>query len=90
MFGKSISVNYRGSQSYGTYLSSIVSIGVITLIAINFVLLTLGYHDGSKYEAKSTSIQINGFDSEMYHLNEYNFQVSAFYLMENEKDSRKT
>ena len=82
LFGKSITVNYRGSQSYSTYLSSIVSIAVITLITINFVLLTLGYQDGSKYEAKSTSIQINGFDSELYYLDENNFQVSAFYLME--------
>ena len=73
MFGKSITVNYRGSQSYNTCLSSIVSFAVIILITINFVLLTLGYHDGSKYEAKSTSIQINGFDSELYYLEENNF-----------------
>ena len=82
MFGKSITVNYRGSQQYGTILSSIVSIAVIILIVTNFILLTIGYLNGTKYEAKSTSIQINGFDSKKFYLSEYNFQVSAFYLVE--------
>ena len=82
MFGTSITVNYRGSEHYSTILSSIVSIAVIILIVTNFILLTIGYLNGSKYEAKSTSIQINGFDSKKYYLSENNFKVAAFYLVE--------
>ena len=82
MFGQSITVNYRGSQHYNTILSSIVSIAVIILIVTNFILLTIGYLNGSKYEAKSTSIQINGFDSKKFYLSENNFKVSAFYTVE--------
>ena len=62
-----------------------MSIAVIILIVTNFVLLTIDYLNGSKYEAKSTSIQINGFDTKKYYLSENNFQVSAFYLVENKQ-----
>ena len=90
LFGKSITVNYRGSQHFNTYLSSVVSIGVVTLIAINFALLLIGFSDGSKYEAKSTSIQINGFGMKnKYYLDQNNFHVSAFYVADDIKKNSK-
>ena len=82
MFGTPITVNYRGSEHHSTILSSIVSIAVIILIVTNFILLTIGYLNGFKYEAKSTSIQINGFDSKKFYLSENSFKVAAFYLFD--------
>ena len=43
LFGHNVGVNYDDSQTYNTYLSSIVSLITIGLMAINLVLLTIAF-----------------------------------------------
>ena len=87
IFGHQVSVNYQGSQTYNTYVSAVVSLITVSLIVMNFVLLSMGYRDGSLQDEKTTFIQVDRFDSEAYNLAENGFEITLFVDQEQENNT---
>ena len=53
MFGHPISVNYKGSDHYPTFVGTFVSIVIMVLMAINFITLTSEFMTGRKQDEKT-------------------------------------
>ena len=87
IFGHTVSVNYRQSPTYNTYLSAAVSIITIGFIVLNLIHLSIGYNDGSLQDEKTTFIQVDRFDSEAYSLKKNGIEISIFTDQEQESNT---
>ena len=59
----------------------------MALITFNLVLLSIGFIDGSNYDAKTIVNQIDRSDSDKYNLADFDFQISAYNRFDEEYNS---
>ena len=78
MFGHPISVNYKGSDSYPTFVGTFVSIVIMVLMAINFLTLTSEFMTGRKQDEKTSFEQFNRYTSDKYYFQTNDFEIAAF------------
>ena len=78
MFGQAVTMNYEGSDTYTSKLSSVVSIGLMTLMAFNLYQLLIGYQVGSKHSLKSDYEQYERVSSEAYYIHETGLKLAIF------------
>ena len=76
IFGAPVQINFAGSQTYNTYLSSVCSIALYVFMIINLVNLATDYKNG-KQDENTTFEQIDRFDSEPIYLSEAGVDISA-------------
>ena len=75
IFGVPVQINFAGSQTYSTYLSSVCSIALYVFMIINLVNLATDY-TGGKQEENTTFEYIDRFDSEPIYLSESGVDIS--------------
>ena len=63
LFGHTIGVNFRDSQTFDTKLSAVVSFVMLCFMLMNLVFLSIAFQNGSKQVEKTTFIQVDRFDS---------------------------
>ena len=75
IFGHRIGVNYKGKDTYQTYLGSICTLAVYVLILINFLQLSIAYHDGSRQTEKEFTTTIDPLNREVVKFSESNIEM---------------
>ena len=75
IFGHRIGVNYKGRDTYQTYLGSICTLAVYVLILINFLQLSTAYHDGSRQTEKEFTTTIDPVNRETVNFSESNIEM---------------
>ena len=74
IFAVPVQINFAGSQTYTTYLSSACSITLYVFMIINLVNLATDY---TNKKERTTFEQIDRFDSEPIYLSENGVDISA-------------
>ena len=86
LFGSPVMVNFEGAETYTSYLSSIVSIGLMVLMAFNLVQLTIGYRQETKHGLKTDFVMIDRLTSEPYYISENQIEIAVFTEAEEDSD----
>ena len=79
-------VNFEGADTYTSYLSSIVSIALMVLMATNLWQLTIGYHQETKHGLKTDIVMIDRLTSEPYYINKNQFEIAVFTDTEDDSE----
>ena len=78
LFGHTIGVNFRDSQTFDTKLSAVVSFVTLSFMMINLAFLLIAFQDGSRQEETTTFIQVDRFDSKPYNLAKNKFEIAIY------------
>ena len=76
IFGHKISVNYRGSEEYNTYLGSVCSVTALVLMLLNLLVLLTAFSDHSKQEENTQQTSIETFESEQYKMSDSSTDIA--------------
>ena len=75
IFGHPISVHYRGSDTFKTWLGSICTLTVYVLMLVNTIQLSGALVDTSRLEEKFSQGKIDRFHEDPYKLLENNLEL---------------